>query len=466
MSKVISDTVDVTLLIGGEEWLLSDGKVELSREAVPNYADINKMAPNVPAGSSFENPEELLGEEFLLTVDTDIISERDTNAEEDTLLFIGNIANISAVGTNVYECVAYDPSQQALNTAAQGSILKQRVSLDVGREDYFNENLTRGRQAYTRSAARTERQADDTVLKATEALDKLFDKIDIPEKDIQLTEFGKEINGPNGSFVGAVDNNVRFSYERPKIREVLDEITEKTNSKWWFDKRGVFHLGLPEPTIHSPQLIMETSAGLKTPPYQSVKVIGSGVASNPGDDDATYGKTSLNPEEPIVVGANVGVNEEGEPEADFKFNLEYGSKSRLNEPTFVYENRKIITDGQAKNTVKKITDDLKEQYASGKVTVVGFPELSVFDVIIMPHAKKSKQDVANYNPRQPMGGGIFGVYKIVHKLNPSDGFKTDIHVAGMTGPASVLVGEDNRVSGNAVAGEGGGISPGEPLLDT
>jgi hypothetical protein len=449
MSKVISDTVGVSLEIGGEEWLLSDGKVELSREAIPNYADINKMAPNVSAGSSFSNPEELLGKEFSLKVNTDIISERDTNAEEDTLLFIGNVANISAIGTNVYECVAYDPSQQALNTAATGSILSQKVDLDFGREIYFNRNLTQGGTTYTREKARTKRFDDGTVGKATEALTEMFKEVDIGEKDIQLTEFGKKINGPNGSFRGAVDSQVRFPHENPTVRQILDEVTEKTNSKWWFDKRGVFHLGLPEPTIHSPQLITDTSAGLTTPPYQSVKVIGSGVASG-----GEYGNVPLNPEKPVVVAANVGVNGDGEPEADFKFNVEYGEPSpRLNDPTFVYENRKIITVGQAEKTIKKIVEDLKEQYASGKVTVVGFPEVEVFDVIIMPHAKKSKEDVANYNPRQPMGGSIFGVYKVVHKLNSSDGFKTDIHVAGMTGPASVVVPEEKRVRGRTASGE-------------
>lgn len=456
MSKIISDTVEVTLTIAGNEWLLSEGKVELSREALPNYVDINKMAPNVRAESSFDNPNELIGEECTLSVNTDIISNRDTNAEEKKILFKGNIANISAVGTNVYECIVYDPAQQALNTAAKGHLLNQRIDLDVGREDYIEQNLTAGSITYAKVLERTQRLADDTVIKASKAVNRILDKFNVQKRDIQLTDSGKEISGPNGSFIGAYDAYVRLSYEKPTVRTALEQITERTNSRWWFDRKGVFHFGLPEPTIHAPQLITGTSAGLKTPPYQSVKIIGSGIASGTENSSNTYGRTNLNAEEPVVVAANIGLDGEGEPKAFFVPSAQYGAELPLNEPTFEYENRQIITTKQAENTAKKLVEDLKEQYATGKVTVVGFPEVKVFDVIIMPHSEKSKKDVGNYNPRQPMGGALFSVYKVVHKLNPTDGFVTDIHVAGMTTSASVLVSNDNRVSPQRVAGGLGG----------
>jgi hypothetical protein len=42
-----------------------------------------------------------------------------------------------------------------------------------------------------------------------------------------------------------------------------------------------------------------------------------------------------------------------------------------------------------------------------------------------------------------MGGSIFGLYKVVHKINNSDGFKTEFSVAGMTTAASVITQPDD-----------------------
>jgi len=467
MTDIISDNVEPTMKIGGEEWLVSEAKVELSLNATPNYVDIVKMAPDIEAGASYKNPNELIGENFSLSVDNNLISNRATKASEKTLLFKGNLANISAIGTNVYEGVAYDPSQQALNAQKSGNILNQKIRIQNPFRSY--NSLLGSKGAYTSSSGGTVIGSDVIVIKASKALEQLVNKSPIEETDIQLTDGGKQIGGPRGSFTGAKDTLVQFSNSYQEIgggrNSLLGKLTKETKSSWWFDREGVFHFGVPEPTIHSPQLITDTSAGLTTPPYQSVKVIGSDVASTAGYSDALQ-----NPDEPIVKGADLKLNSDGEPEAIIK-DFDFGEEDDLTEPTFVYENQEIITDEQAKNTVEKIAEDLGKQYASGKVTVVGFPEVSIFDIIIMPHAEKSKESVGNYSPRQPMGGGVFSVYKVVHKLNPSDGFITDIHTAGMSGPASVLVKQDSIV--NAPGGEieddnsGGGNSnsdgfPGSP----
>jgi hypothetical protein len=452
MTEVIADTVEVDMKIDGEKWLLSEVKVELSRNRTPNYVDINKMAPDIEAGASYKNPNDLIGKDFSLNVDNDLISERDTDASEKTLLFKGKLANISAIGTNVYEGIAYDPSQQALNSQEKGNILNQEVEIQNPLIDYGNLISTGG--AYLTEGGSTEYTTDTIVIKASKALEQVLGPSPIEEKDIQLSDSGKEIVGPRGSFTGAEDVFVRFDDSNPRVGEALQKIAEETKSFWWFDREGVFHFGVPEPTIHAPQLITDTSAGLTTPPYQSVKVIGSDVASSTG-----YSNSTQNPAEPIVKGANLTLNSNGEPEAKIK-DIKFGEEDDLTEPTFVYENQEIIIEAQANNVVEKIAEDLGEQYVSGKLTVVGFPEVEIFDVVIMPHAEESKQDVGNYSPRQPMGGGVFGVYKVVHKLNPGDGFITDIHTAGMTGPASVLVEQDSFVKGSGGSSDdsGGGSS--------
>jgi hypothetical protein len=443
MTEVIADTVEVDMRIGGQPWLLSEARVELSRNRTPNYVDINKMTPDTDAGSLFESPNELIGKTFTLNVNNELISERDTNASEETLLFKGNIANISAVGTNVYEGIAYDPSQQALNAAASGNILNQEVKVQSPLRD-LNEIIIPDSTAYQNPGGGIELSEDVVVLGARDALDQVLRQSGIDQNgaDIQLSEEPEERTGPRGTFSGAENLPLKFDESNLTLGSVLEKIQEETNSFWWFDREGVFHFGLPEPTVHSPELIMETSAGLTTPPYQSVKVIGSGVASKGG-----YSNSTQNPAEPIVKAANITFSD-GEPTANKK-DFDFGDELLfLTEPTFVYESQEIVTEKQAENVLTKIAQDLGEQYLSGKVTVVGFPEVEVFDVIIMPHAEQSKRDVGNFSPRQPMGGGVFGVYKVVHKINPTDGFVTDIHTAGMVGPASVLVEESSFVNGS------------------
>lgn len=462
MTEIIRDNLEVDMTIGGDPWLLSDAVVELTRNNTPNYVDINKMVPDRENGTDFTTPNELLGEPFELHVDTSLISERDTDAEEETLLFKGSLANISATGTEVYEGIAYDPSQQALNTGGRendSNILHQQVEFQNPKREYSDliaeSNLTTG------TGEELNYDGDTIGLYATQALEQLIDQVPIDRNDvdIQITGGGKVLDGAGGTYRGAYDSYIIFEETNDiTVADVLSKIEKQTKSYWWFDKEGVLHFGIPEPTVHSPQLITDTSAGLTTPPYQSVKIIGSDVASREG-----YARAKLNPDEPIVFGANLvlaGVEQEsggaggGQTKDEVAEIVEkevgYGSSENLRKPTFVYESQEIITEKMAKNTAQKIAEDLVSQYASGKVKVVGFPEIEVFDVIIMPHAQESQQDVANYSPRQPMGGGVFGVHTVKHKINPSDGFITEIEVAGMAGPASVVVDEDSFVNGTGL----------------
>jgi hypothetical protein len=93
------------------------------------------------------------------------------------------------------------------------------------------------------------------------------------------------------------------------------------------------------------------------------------------------------------------------------------------------------------SAAKKIVEDLKKQSAKGKISIVGFPEVTPFDAVIMPHASKDKRDagVPNYQKGMPMGGNRYGVYKVIHKLNGSDGFKTELKVCGLTNTSRIAV---------------------------
>jgi len=429
MTKFIEDTVSVTMTIGGQTWYLSDGKVVLSRNTAPNFVRINKMAPG--PNTDFKNVNNLLGKKFSLSVDTGLTDYRNAPGEYTSTLFEGNIANITSRGTGVYKATAYDPTQQALNkTNNGGSILSQEIQLATPRAG-LNE-IQFGDAPYAPGTA-TAKMENILIKKASELLGEVLDAADVTDREIQLSPSGKTVGGPRGSFTGAQDLDLRLNQATITVGEALQKISNQTKSFWWFDRTGTFYFGVPDANVHNPELITDNSAGITTPPYQSVLIIGSKVGSEKG-----YGKSNQNPDEPLVVGGNIVLNEGGEPVLNEQ-SLQYGNVKGLVKPTFTYRSREIITEKQGKNALDKISQDLGEQYASGKLTTVGFPEPELFDVIVMPHANDDKKGKGNYNPRQPMGGSIFGLYKIEHILNSSDGYKTRLHVAGMTGPASVLV---------------------------
>lgn len=440
MTTFVRDVIETDMTIGGEPWHVVDLKVELSRNTSPNYVDIKKMAPK--NGIYFDKPEDLVGQSFELSVDTELESYRDAPGKYNSTIFKGAVANISSLGTGAYEAIIYDPSQQALNTGAKGSVLNQKVSMTNPTIDYTN--LSEDVLKYASKGSETTYSADTTVYRASDALKQALNQTEVSSPnstegvDIQLSKKGKVVGGGRGQFRGALDVFLKFDKSNLELHKVLEKLTKETKSFWWFDREGVFHFGVPDANVHNPELITDTSAGLTTPPYQSVKIVGSDVATSNG-----YAQTNLNPDEPLIMGANITIGDNAEPSIEGQKEIKYGEDPDLNEPTFVYRSQEIITRSQAQNALEKIAQDLGEQYASGKITTVGFPEPSVFDVMIMPHGNSDKKDKGNYQPNQPMGGSIFGLYKVVHKINSSDGFKTEFSVAGMTTAASVITEPDD-----------------------
>lgn len=430
MTKFLEDNISVTMKIGGQTWLLSEGKAVLSRNIVPNFVRIKKMAPGPE--TTFSNVNDLLGQDFSLSVDSGLTQFRNSPGEFSSTIFNGKVANITSRGTGVYEAIVYDPSQQILNETEQGGSLMNREIEIKTPEKGLNE-IQSGNAPYSSVSSTTQFTPDVITKKASTLLTEVLDEVGITDREIQLKQGGKEVGGPRGSFIGAKDVQVTLDEKKQTVKNVLQKIRNKTKSFWWFDRTGTFYFGVPDANVHNPELITNNSSGVTTPPYQSIVVIGSDVASSKG-----YGSAKQNPDEPIVVGGNIILGESSEPQLNQQ-SLQYGDINGLVEPTFTHKSREIITEEQAQNTLETIAQDLGEQYASGSLTTVGFPEPEIFDVMILPHANEQKKGKGNFNPRQPMGGSIFSVYKIQHMFNPSDGYKTKFELAGMTGPASVLV---------------------------
>jgi hypothetical protein len=536
MTEVIYDVIDARLLIGGQEWLVSDLTVETSLASTPNYVDINKMIP-APSETIPDDVSDLIGQRFELYVDNELISNRDASSEEETLLFRGNLANISATGVKTYEGIAYDPSQQGFagvkgdssggsqqpssggssgsSDKLSGTLIdagtgetpsnqeiqfvpesnsKDTIRTTTDENGSYSVDISNGQYTVQTTSDEYAYSRDITVgdgedadvsksgtlnisanrpvpVESVKSGSELHQKIDVasigndeetgegftvniqnakrliesateklgldPELvDIQLTDGGVTRGSGDNTVTGAYNRTITFHKRRVRLGTVFQQVAERTDSTFWFDRKGVFHFGVPDSTKHELTLITETSDGLTTPPYQSVKVIGSSIASQ-GD----WSNIHLNVEmEDAIVEKWVSVKDN-----KGSFNvvpLSDVERSELPEPVFTYKNAEVSTQRQAAATAKKIAKDLAKQQAKGKITVVGFPEINVLDAVVMPQAQKPNG--VNYNPRQPMGGNAYSVYKVIHKINGSDGFKTEIHTAGLVGAPKIAIEEDEE----------------------
>lgn len=421
MTQTINDNVQVKLTIDGEDWLVSECEVVRSRISTPDYVDINAMVPD-PVNTVPNLPNklnQLIGAEVELFANNELISERDTDAEEDSLLFTGNLANISVIGDFRFEAIVYDPSQQGFATLGEdasqqeiseaGSVLNQEIFIPMPAWAYDTMHKFASGTEFNARVKETSELVRDIVKKLG------LDPDDEDQVNIDLSDSGTEFESPTGETITAAkDVLITFDDATPTVKEALEKARKRSNSEWWFDKRGVFNFGLPDPTKHELKYITDADAGKVTPPYQSVRVIGSGSASKEG-----YERNSMNMEDAIVLEREIGVDENGDPIAiDPQLSED---DPQLKNP-FTYRNAEISTDDQAKAVMNSIIKDLAEQQADGKITVVGFPEIVPLDGVKMPNSRE-----------QPMGGAGYGVYKVVHRLNGSDGFITIIHVSGPTG---------------------------------
>jgi hypothetical protein len=262
----------------------------------------------------------------------------------------------------------------------------------------------------------------------TLGLDPDSDNVNIRLSD-EGTNFGVEDYPTMG-----INTDLLFEDNEIKLVDLFEKIRKETKSEWWFEKDGTFNFGaLPPQQQHNLRFITDTTAGLNTPPYRSVKVIGSGIASSDGKSAA-----QLRSDEKIIRKREIRKPTQEEIEE----NEIYGSDTNkikprppedynnLLEPVFTYKNLELTTIDQVENAADSIANDLAEQTKKGKITTTGFPEVTPLDTVRMPQAEDESK--LNYSERQPMGGAEYNVRKVVHKLNDSDGFKTVIHVSGLT----------------------------------
>lgn len=424
MTRLIQeDEIDIDCVIGGgnnpseesetiesEQWEIIEAEVVITAQSSPDYVDMritpatDTTFPKDPSVSKEDGG--YLGRNFTLDVETDL--RADVEGPSHTRLFTGKISNMTALGDYSYEAIAHDPTQEPfLSTSEEKtytSIMNQSIELN---ESSSVEIIGKPSGPFYGE----EGVLTDARIRVSDLLDLILDEIGIDDESV-----AEENLQEDGSFVvttrdGAPikkgkDIELTFSNWEVKIKDALEYAALASGSKWWFDRFGKFHFGPPIPNenIYAYELryITDATDSLTRPPYQSVRVIGDGVVSQDG-----WSKSKILNEKPITTGDSIKEVESG---------------AELVEPTFTYRNMEINTEEEARTVRESLVEDIKSQQADGEVTVVGFPEIRPLDVIVMPDTD-----------RQPMGGYRYGVDKVVHRLNNSDGFLTKIGISEVVG---------------------------------
>jgi hypothetical protein len=132
--------------------------------------------------------------------------------------------------------------------------------------------------------------------------------------------------------------------------------------------------------------IIDTSAGKRSPQYQSVQVIGNTPTSRRG-----FEARHLLSSQPVLAEAGAG------------------------QPSFIYEDDSITSQQQAVNAAQSLLKKLKKQQQGGFVKTVGRADVLPFDRVALPDAQ---------------GGGEFIVDGVEHRIS-EDGFITRHELGGV-----------------------------------
>lgn len=448
---MFSDEIKPELEIDEEPWNVISAKVVHSQTEKPNYAEIKCVpSPKLDESDIPEYLPELRSKPASLKCKTDLSQARETIAEEngaefetDSLLFDGHVARIYPVGDKSVDVVLFDPGQSLFERSSvtsededdQGqsggtsNSPRGRSQSDSGGEtdsaqgqsDGTSDSSTQKDQTsiqnkvidLTNSQFTDQVEQEDAKGKITEvsayyAVKYILDELGITDRDISgiEKENGTEYTIGEETYKGGYDIPISFPDPTGTAIELLDEIANKTKSTHWFDKRGTFNFGPPQISEYNIRYITDSTAGITTPPYQSVKVIGTGVASEEG-----YPAKNQLAEERIVKKVAL----ENVDQSKGGYSTREGA---LRDPKYTYKSADLVTDQQVEFVANKLINKIGEQQKTGEITMVGFPEVTLDDVLVMPDSDS-----------QPMGGEDYAVTKITHRINNGDGFITKVQVS-------------------------------------
>lgn len=373
---------------------------------------------NIPPSEGDPLDEEESPEVITVDVDNELMEYRDSADAEITRLFTGVISNKSRMAAGMFEFVAFWPG---FNELQEGTVdvtvpptTRQLEEDMLWKLDYDHRRTT-------------------TSVIAERIGEKITSGTKFPYQ-INLREGGYDIGGiKSGDDTEiTVDNPANADITTDDATGALTRAVEASNAVWDIDRWGTFTVGpaIPEgdvgngvPTTikaHKLRYITDSDAGMRSPIWNSIQVIGDGVVSQDG-----WAASGMVNENPAVFADDVEGTEDTEGAVQ--------RSGELAEPTFVYRNMEINTTKEAKNVLEDLKEELRSQMAGGQVTVVGHPELWPGDAIELPDA-----------PDQPFNLERFLVTRVTHHINNDDGFITVIEVGGQTNAVETVFSDDEN----------------------
>lgn len=489
--ETIEDEIDANLFIGQttditRQFDVVEMEVEHTTYNKANYASgVVVPAQEDDAGTSVSltsaRLRALVGQPAFLYARTSIQVGTPVQSKDNALIFKGRVANIVATGEgNLISVLLFDASQESfsyeeggentnnfMNYEVDFSTIQGNVSEVFGVDEteaklpaadiietiltdrQFNLNFSKG-DVFILGEDENFGENEFAPSPFEDGGGTLGSGVNLLKADY-IIEMREPATTPTEELVQAINVPINFQKSKMTIYNIFEEIKRKTDAKMWFDRFGVFHFGGISPVQHELSLITETSAGLTTPSYQGVKVISRAKQSANLDEEERRSLNDLDRRddfETFVVEASIGRQDVREqirgPQGSTEEGEIIGAKNPIvfhdsddtvvATPQFEYIDYSLLTQTEVLNAAKSFLADIIEQSADGEITVLGFPEVELYDAVRMPDTQV-----------QPMGGSLFGIQKIVHEIS-SDGFLTRLSVQGVFTPPEELRGEFDSIN--------------------
>lgn len=416
LDPVVRDNIDIEVVIGphptddklivgekpdgGRPYHVTELEVHLTDGVESNYV----KGVVVPEGHERKPYEGDPPDIITIDANNELRESEDTEFEI-TRIFTGIISNSSRVRKGSYEFMAFWPGYNEL----------QNGSLPISAPTPQTDSFSYGGRTYTGIDYNNRSQQASII--ARNLAERVTSSDGRFQSTILIGSDGVEI----GDQVAGIDTEIKLESTHQPITAddpqtgILERIVKSTNSIWDIDRYGTFQIGPPVPDgniptaakSHKIRYFTDTSAGLRSPAWRSVVVIGDGIVSQDGwQSNAQLSKNSVNFAEPVTESLST--------QDDIL-------RENLAGPTFEYVNMEINTAKEAEHVLAKIRDEIRKQMAGGEVTLVGYPEIWPGDAIKFPNSKN-----------QPYGLEEFRAAKVIHRFNNSDGYITIVKVAGQT----------------------------------
>lgn len=309
-------------------------------------------------------------------------------------LFTGTISTVQKKGDGSWKLFAFthqlDISTTRINVSTGGQIKA---------EDLFEQVMFK-----------VNKKVDGTNLKATSNNDNV--NVNFDSSDSIVYSNRDSFNSPVRS--DRVKFPTKKNYTNTVAKEVIKDIELATNSVFWVDKSNTIQFGPPKSKIHKLSFVTESDARVQTPPYKSVKVIG---------DDLSQVNAETGTSRIALVGDRPTIETQAllqKPSGTYEV-----VRGELREPTYVYKDESIRTTREARNVATDLLQKINEQRAEGKIIVPGRPMIDIFDVVEVPDSFAVTKNETQLPPAQYL------VKEIIHRINESDGFVTEIIVGGL-----------------------------------